>query len=803
MENGENCQNSRKAKNTIVAVLLLLAVMIITVLTVCKGNVANLPQVAKSMFNVNAGEIASGPNEEGQAIESISMETEGYAEDNGVPGSWHLDKSAEWTDIDKARITFDVNNIRKRKQGTYKDVLLVLDISGSMEGRKLEKVQNDSVELVEYLLSDSNNKVGLIVYNDGAETITNFTNNRAQLVNKINSMTASGCTNYNDPLKHVDAIMRNYTKQEDREVVTLFLTDGYPNVDTPNQVGTYQMLKSKYTYMPINGIQYEMGASMTQEIIDISDNQWVASMYTLNNVLFKAAGCLVTYDTFQIEDVINNEYFVVGTVEDIEVSMGTVRLIEENETQKIVWSLDNQDTGFDAQMIVNVTLKGEYKYVTGYYPTNKETKVTYKEKLTPEETQQTAETPILKMQPYTVTYESNTPEGGNVVGIPNAENYYPFESVTKAQVEPICEGWNFRGWEIVTENVTSINEDVFVMPTENVILRAIWGKQGITKSMRGRIATITLPKVGDTVYYSPSGTYTWDATYATSSSITKTVLSSQEGGSFRITEWKVLSVDEESGNVEIVPAEASISTRNVRFQGAQGYNNAVYLLNEACSKLYSDASKGITARSINEDDFIKAGKREKATDTEQENALVRFRRQYSVYNVLYGNQVGSSYTTYRYYPILYASEKNSVINGVKNTTGLGQNEQTKLIGRTESGGTSGYKQASSSLRPYQSWYISKDYPTTQGLLENDKAAVLLPNGEGTYYWMASRCILTFTQDCSYYVRYVHAGHMHAARLFGSYIESGSDTDSRGIFPVVSLNLDLLDETDAEGVYVVD
>ena len=201
------------------------------------------------------------------------------------------------------------------------------------------------MELVEYLLSDSNNNVGLIVYDDVADTITGFTNNKSELVSQINSMSANGCTNYNDPLKHVDKVMENYVKQEGRDVIMLFLTDGYPNVDTPNQIATYQMLKSKYPYMAINGVQYEMGASMTQEIIDISDAQWTAGMETLSNVLFEAAVTPVIFETFKIDDVINNEYFIVGTIDDIEVTSGTVNLQEENENQKVEWILDNNITG--------------------------------------------------------------------------------------------------------------------------------------------------------------------------------------------------------------------------------------------------------------------------------------------------------------------------------------------------------------------------------------------------------------------------------------------------------------------------
>ncbi|MBR2786997.1 MAG: VWA domain-containing protein, partial [Clostridia bacterium] len=188
MKDGRNWQNKNIAKEVIIAVTLLVTVIVVALLVICNGNVTNIPTVAKSIFSVNKGETVSGPNEEGQAVDSISMETEGYAEENGTPASWHLDKSAEWTDIDKARITFDVDSVMKDVEGNNKDVLLVLDISGSMSGNKLAKVQSDSVELVEYLLSDSNNNVGLIVYDDVADTITGFTNNSSELVSQINSM---------------------------------------------------------------------------------------------------------------------------------------------------------------------------------------------------------------------------------------------------------------------------------------------------------------------------------------------------------------------------------------------------------------------------------------------------------------------------------------------------------------------------------------------------------------------------------------------------------------------------------------
>ena len=112
------------------------------------------------------------------------------------------------------------------------------------------------------------------------------------------------------------------------------------------------------------------------------------------------------------------------------------------------------------------------------------------------------------------------------------------------------------------------------------------------------------PKVGDTVHYSPSGNYNYNynADYATSYKTDSSeyyMINNMFGDA--ITEWKVLNANKAEGTIDIVPVSPTYATLD--FQGAQGYNNAVYLLNELCSQLYSDSSKEITARSINIDDI--------------------------------------------------------------------------------------------------------------------------------------------------------------------------------------------------------
>ena len=50
------------------------------------------------------------------------------------------------------------------------------------------------------------------------------------------------------------------------------------------------------------------------------------------------------------------------------------------------------------------------------------------------------------------------------------------------------------------------------------------------------------------------------------------------GGADRIVTWEVFKIDEENGEIQLVPT--TTKTR-VKLKGANGYNNAVQLLNAA------------------------------------------------------------------------------------------------------------------------------------------------------------------------------------------------------------------------------
>ena len=65
--------------------------------------------------------------------------------------------------------------------------------------------------------------------------------------------------------------------------------------------------------MTINGVQYEMGTDIIDEIKEITDSQWVADQPTLNNVLFEASISPIVYEDFIVTDYIHDDYFRINS----------------------------------------------------------------------------------------------------------------------------------------------------------------------------------------------------------------------------------------------------------------------------------------------------------------------------------------------------------------------------------------------------------------------------------------------------------------------------------------------------------
>ena len=440
--------------------------------------------VAVSIFFVGNAFAALTPTK------SVIITSRNTSYEDKEPGSWQVEKSGKWVSKGKARVSFDVDTTLMTEDRDT-DIIMVLDISGSMSGDKLDRVKSDSTELIESLLSNQNNSVALITFDTASTIVSDFTNDVDALTNQINGLSVTGSTNYYQALVNVDTILQDYQKTNDKEVIVLFLTDGYPNVDTPNQIAQYNYLKSQYPYITVNGIQYEMGDTILNPIKEISDNQFFADMETLNNVLFDASVAPIPYEEFQIVDYIDNRYFTLENENDITVSQGEVKLEEENGKQKITWTISNFNSGRDAKLTMDLNLKEEYVGQGGIYPTNESEEIISSIQGQEEDVNSTL-TPVLADN-YQVIYDGNAPDGCTVNNVPDSLNYSVFDTVSISTEQPSCAGYEFKGWEIVNKDVTRVGEDYFIMPEEDVTIRAEWSKVTIAKSMDGTVNTMGDP----------------------------------------------------------------------------------------------------------------------------------------------------------------------------------------------------------------------------------------------------------------------------------------------------------------------
>ena len=421
-------------------------------------------------------------------IKSISFESENLNYEENEPGSYKITKSADWIGKGKARITFQVDTKELIKENTNTDTILIIDTSGSMVGDKLDKVKRDSIDLINKLLQNSANKVSMIEFNTNATILSDFTNNASELANKINNLQAIGGTSYYQALVKLDELLKTYQKEENRELTVLFLTDGYPGSDSPNEVAQYNYLKSEYPYLNIHAVQYEMGNQVLDAVKNISDKQFIADMNTLNNVLIEASALSEGYNKFEITDYINTEHFKIEDKTAIATSTGNFTLDKENG--KATWNLDGLSSGTSAIMTIDIYLKDEYINNPNLYKTNIKEEVVSEINGIKENISKT-DTPILSNS-FTVTYDENTPEGCKVEGtLPESKQYSVFNPVKIEESNLTCDGYKFQGWEVVNkENVSMIGNDYFVSDGNDIKLKAIWSKISLKKSMDGTVSEV-------------------------------------------------------------------------------------------------------------------------------------------------------------------------------------------------------------------------------------------------------------------------------------------------------------------------
>ena len=278
--------------------------------------------------------------------------------------------------------------------------------------------------------------------------------------------------------------------------------------------------------------------------------------------------------------------------------------------------------------------------------------------------------------------------------------------------------------------------------------------------------------VGDYISYTPPtrSEYTGFTSEATGYSSNQPIGQEYVGAS----KWKVLKKYGDGG-LDIVALPEYANTL-IRFQGFVGYNNAVFLLDDACKYLYANSQKGITARSIDYEDITNQLK-ENTNGVGKEKiksyintALTNLANDPQDYITNINNETNMiTFKINTWYPLIYKKQANESDPYYSSVTSEG-----KVDTKPESL-TVEYTEYSGALTDSD----FKDYSENTSKVYNTLFKT------NTSYWLASRCINCAWASVNYGLHIVLGDQLNYRYV--CFANGGDHTNEDHLCPVVHLN----------------
>lgn len=322
---------------------------------------------------------------------------------------------------------------------------------------------------------------------------------------------------------------------------------------------------------------------------------------------------------------------------------------------------------------------------------------------------------------------------------------YAIEGTQKYATEGLNENKVLEGTESLIESVISNIKEIGEETSSEIEPTTPPEPIGLTKEELSKAEMI-----GKYVDYKPSGTdYTVETQYSGADS--NQVFARNDD-----MKWRIWGVE---GNKLLLISETLAG--NIQLQGAEGYNNAVKILNDACSTTYGNSNYGnaIKARSINQDDI------DKITN------MVTYEQRKAV-----SSSYGNLYTpNNKNWPNIYEQELGESLDR--------SSQSIWYKGTTNSSFTEKYA--------YYGYNITNYVTQTMydALLTNMNASSTSGTDSHTTYWVASRCVGFHIGDSSttFNIFFVTNGKIYADKLYRS--EDNSYKLDLAVRPIVEIDLD--------------
>ena len=117
-----------------------------------------------------------------------------------------------------------------------RDIVMVLDVSGSMGGSRITNTKEAAKQFVDYALTNSSTtRIALVTFESSVKTVSDFTNDSAALCSMINSISATGNTAMYGGLERAGELLASSTA--DKKAIVI-MGDGDPNVGTSTTSST-------------------------------------------------------------------------------------------------------------------------------------------------------------------------------------------------------------------------------------------------------------------------------------------------------------------------------------------------------------------------------------------------------------------------------------------------------------------------------------------------------------------------------------------------------------------------------------
>ena len=265
-------------------------------------------------------------------------------------------------------------------------------------------------------------------------------------------------------------------------------------------------------------------------------------------------------------------------------------------------------------------------------------------------------------------------------------------------------------------------------------------------------------KIGDYVKYTPDTASTTEIlqelnTYSGSDKNTTSTLTQEK------LNWRVLDVKD--GQVRLISELPT--TSKITLSGYNGYNNAVKLLDDTCSTLYSNSKLASKVQNLKIEDITVYMKTQPTEDTTE----------YKPTNINYPK-------------ILEQEENQTVENSVTNNK-LGVSEQHDFV-------TTG--KATSATSTLKKTYWNKSM-TSEDFKDSKYYELLINNGSNyATYWMSSRCVLADSRSAYFCVRRVDSGRVGASNVYDFY--GNEYSGAYAVRPVITLNSNVQIDTANSG-----